>query len=550
MHHRLRAAWTPEAGDAVELAPRALRWLTRRIGTFTPGGSIAPDSAIGVPPSRLSRQAYAELATVVGAEYLLDDDRERLDRAGGMSYVDLLRRRHPAGLAVPDGVVLPADPGQVQRVLDVCVSHDIGVVPFGGGTSVVGGVTALRGDKAAVLVLDLQRLDRLVSIDPVSRIAVFQAGTRGPDAERMLAPHGFTVGHVPQSFERATLGGFAATRSAGQASAGYGRFEDMVAGLRLATPVGEWRPGVAPASAAGPDLRMLAVGSEGTLGVMTEVAVRVRRIPDRQRFEAFALDGWERGTAAVRELAQRGLLADITRLSDEEETESALELSGNRATSLLRRYLATRQIRRPCLLVLGWHGEPARHGETHRGRAHRVLRSAGAVRLGRGPGEAWRRGRFAGPRQRDSLLDLGVCVETLETAASWSRLGELYEKVRTALQGALERPLVLCHISHAYETGASLYFTVLAARDHTDPIGQWERAKQAASEAISDGPSGTITHHHAVGTDHAPYLAAEIGDIGVSVLAAAKQAVDPTGILNPGKLLPQNGDMSGAVSGT
>ena len=169
-----------------------------------------------------------------------------------LSYLDLLRRRGMGRLQVPDAVVLPADPEQVQLVLDACVRHDIGVVPFGGGTSVVGGVNAVRGEKASVIALDLVRLDRLVAVDPVSRIAVLQAGVRGPDAERLLAEHGLTLGHVPQSFERATIGGFAATRSAGQASSGYGRFEDMISRVRLATPRGEWRLGVAPASAAAP----------------------------------------------------------------------------------------------------------------------------------------------------------------------------------------------------------------------------------------------------------------------------------------------------------
>ncbi|PXY32612.1 FAD-binding oxidoreductase [Prauserella muralis] len=533
--HRMRAAWTRDGAAATELAPRAVRWLTQRIGRCVPGAPVAPDSALLVTPSRLPGPAAEKLAVIVGPEHVLDDPGERLARSGGLSYLDLLRRRHPsAGLDVPDAVVLPADPGQVQRVLDVCVEHDIAVVPFGGGTSVVGGVNALRGGKDAVLVLDLERLDRLVSVDPVSRIAVLQAGVRGPDAERMLSLHGLTLGHVPQSFERATIGGFAATRSAGQASSGYGRFEDMVESVRLATPKGEWRLGVAPASAAGPDLRRLAVGSEGTLGVITEVALRVRPIPESERFEAFAVDGWDRGLAAVRHLAQRGLLADVTRLSDVDETDSALALAGNWKTALLRRYLAARGLAEPCLLVLGWYGESVRR----RREAVRSLRAAGAVGLGRAPGEAWRRSRFAGPRQRDALLELGVCVETLETAAHWSDLGALYERVRAALRESLDRPLVLCHVSHAYETGASLYFTVLAARDEADPIGQWQRAKHAASAAIADSGLGTISHHHAVGADHAPYLAAEIGDLGVAVLTAAKRAVDPTGILNPGKLLP------------
>ncbi|SFP45450.1 alkyldihydroxyacetonephosphate synthase [Amycolatopsis arida] len=538
LDHRLRGAWTPEGAAAAHLPDKAVRWLTQRIGPLGADAPVAPDSALAVPDSRLPSGARAALAGVVGAEQVTTDRAERLDRAGGLSYLDLLRRRHPAsGLSVPDAVVLPADPAEVQRVLEVCAAHDVGVVPFGGGTSVVGGVAALRGDKAAVVALDLERLDRLVSVDPESRIAVLQAGVRGPEAERLLAPHGFTLGHVPQSFERATIGGLAATRSAGQASAGYGRFEDMVTGVRLATPSGEWRLGVAPASAAGPDLRHLAVGSEGALGVITEVAVRVRPVPGVRRFEGFVVDGWERAVGVVRALAQDGLLADVTRLSDVDETGVSLALNAGWKAAALRAYLAARRVAEPCLLVLGWDGPSARAVAARRRETVRRLRAAGAVALGAGPGEAWRRGRFSGPRQRDALLDLGVCVETLETAAYWSRLPELYARVRAALRGALARPVVMCHLSHAYETGASLYFTVLAARDGAGPIGQWERAKAAACATIADGPLGTVSHHHGVGVDHAPYLGAEVGEVGLSVLAAAKRAVDPTGILNPGKLL-------------
>ncbi|SFB48714.1 alkyldihydroxyacetonephosphate synthase [Amycolatopsis marina] len=546
--HRIRRTWTPEGASAAELPAKALRWLSERIGPLTPETAeqaVAPDSAIAVPVSGLPADAAADLLAVVGRENVLDDRAERLGRAGGLSYLDLIRRRHPAlGLAVPDAVVLPADPDEVQRVLEVCTAHDVGVVPFGGGTSVVGGVNALRGSKESVIALDLARLDRLVSVDPVSRTAVLQAGVRGPEAERLLALHGFTLGHVPQSFERATIGGFAATRSAGQASSGYGRFEDMVTGVRLATPRGQWRLGAAPASAAGPDLRQLAVGSEGALGVITEVEVRVRPLPGVERYEAFVLNGWQQGSAAVRAMAQAGLLADITRLSDSEETEVSLSLNSGWKIFALRRYLAARGVGEPCLLVLGWHGSSRGRIAERRRRTVRLLRAAGAVSIGTAPGESWRRGRFHGPRQRDALMEHGVCVETLETATYWSSLDRLRDEVRAALRGALPSgAVVMCHISHAYETGASLYFTTLAARDGADPVGQWERAKAAASRAISEGqdrPLGTISHHHAVGVDHAPYLGAEIGELGLQVLRAVKATVDPEGILNPGKLLEQD----------
>jgi alkyldihydroxyacetonephosphate synthase len=540
--HTLRGGWTATPHP---LPARALRWLRTRTGLADVSTPAAPDSMHTVPDPTLPAEARAALAEVVGDAHVHVDRAARLGRAGGLSYLDLLRYRASGELAVPDAVVLPADPEQVADVVTTCARLGVGVVPFGGGTSVVGGVSALRGNTVAVVAVDLVRLDRLVSVDPVSRLAVLQAGVRGPDAERLLSAYGLTLGHVPQSFERATIGGFAATRSAGQASAGYGRFEDMVAGVRLATPRGEWRLGVAPASAAGPDLRELVVGSEGALGIITEVTLRVRPVPTHTRYEGYALDGWERGTAAVRALAQQRALATVTRLSDVDETDVSLALSGGAATTALRGYLRARGVREPCLLVLGWEATSADELSRARRATKRVLRGHGAVALGRRPGAAWLRGRFGGPRQRDALLDAGVCVETLETATHWSSLSALRDAVRTALAAALTthgaKPVVMCHVSHAYETGASLYFTVLVPRSADDPVGQWQAAKAAACAAITaphnGKPLGTISHHHAVGTDHASYLEAEIGTLGVEVLAAVKRTLDPTDILNPGKLI-------------
>ncbi|KOV89737.1 alkyldihydroxyacetonephosphate synthase [Nocardia sp. NRRL S-836] len=512
-----RARWTSET---TPLPPHALAWLSTRVGL---GDPFTP-TPVAAPPSALSADAFTALEAVCTISAAGTD---RLHRAGGLSYVDLLRHRGHGTPAVPDAVVAPASPEEVAEVLRVCVEHDVAVVPFGGGTSVVGGVEAVRGGKSAVVALDLAGLGSLVSVDPVSRVAVLQAGVTGPEAERLLGEHGFTLGHFPQSFERATIGGYAATRSAGQASSGYGRFEDMVESVRLATPVGEWVVGTAPASAAGPDLKQLVLGSEGQFGVITEVSVRVRPKPHAPRYEGFVVDGWEAGVALVRSLAQDGVPADITRLSDEHETEVALALAGGKA-SVVTRYLRLRGVRNPCLVILGWECR-SRSASMSSLSGHRV------VRLGRAMGASWLHGRYNGPRQRDALLDAGVCVETLETATHWSRISELRDAVRAALAEELGDPVVMCHISHVYETGASLYFTVLVPRDLADPVGQWQRAKVAASEAIAQ--LGTITHHHAVGRDHQPWLENEIGSIGVDVLRAVKARLDPTGILNPGKLL-------------
>ncbi len=531
-----RTGWTDRTAwaDPVALPDHVLRWLRAHHLSGDPAvpPPASPDSAEEAPRGALTDEGADALAGT-GAEVYRDGAARRA-HAGGMKYLDLVRRRRGEDVPLPDAVVQPADPDQVTAVLAACAAHDVAVVPFGGGTSVVGGVDALRGGHAAVVALDLRRLDRLVSVDHESMTATLQAGLTGPAAEAALAGHGLTLGHFPQSFERATIGGYAATRSAGQASNGYGAFAEMVQAVRLSTPVGGWMLGRAPHSAAGPDLRQLVLGSEGVFGVITEVTVRVHPVPAARRYEGWAVPSFAAGVAALRRLAQADQLPDVARLSDVDETRIGLVQAGGRGQALAA-YLRAR--RRRCLMIVGWEGTATRVAARRRA-AVPLLRRAGAVRLGRAVGEAWRHGRYAGPRQRDALLDAGALVETVETASSWSGLIGVHHAVGTALRAALDgRALVMCHVSHAYPSGASLYFTVLARQDAADPAGQWDRAKRAAGDAIS-AHRATITHHHAVGTDHTPWLAAEIGDLGVEVLRAVKARLDPAGILNPGKLIP------------
>ena len=485
------------------------------------------ESDVQLPASRLTDAAHDSLAAVVGADNMRTDRAGRLRHAAGKSTTDLLRLRAGVLEDAPDAVLLPADHDEIVAVLRACASHRIAVVPFGGGTSVVGGVSPLRGDLAAVVALDLRRLDRLVAVDAESLTATLQAGVQAPEAERLLAAHGLTIGHFPQSFEHASIGGFAATRSAGQASSGYGRFDELVVALKVATPVGTLELGRAPASAAGPDLRQLFIGSEGTLGVITELTLRVRPVPTVQRDEAWVFGDFASGEAALRELAQYDALPAVTRLSDEAETAINAVVAGKSGVS-------------GCLAITCYEGDEdavdARHAA-----ATRILARAGGTPLDDAMG--WRAGRYEGPYLRDALLDVGALVETLETATVWSNVRPLYGAVRDAITAALTTlgtpPLVLCHISHVYPSGASLYFTVICAAA-ADPVGQWATAKRAAGDAISAG-GATISHHHGVGADHRPWMAAEIGDLGVAVLRAVKATLDPDGILNPGKLLPDAG---------
>ena len=497
---------------------------------------------VRLPPPAVPGGLRAALAEAAGADGVRDDHAARVLRAAGKSYPDLVRQRAGEPGAAPDVVASPPSHEAVRAVLDACARAGAAVVPFGGGTSVVGGVEPFHGEFGTLVSLDLGRLDRLVGVDETSLTAVLEPGLRGPEVEAALGRHGLTLGHFPQSYEYATLGGFVATRSAGQASTGYGRIDELVLGLRCAAPAGDLDLPPLPASAAGPGLRELLVGSEGTLGVITQAALRVRPAPEERRYEGWFFRSFGEGTEALRALEQTGAAPHIARVSDEEETRMSLALAGEGgpAARLGRRYLRLRGYAGGCLAMMGWEGERDAV-ERRRARSAAILRRAGGLALGRAPGRAWERSRYSTPYLRDDMLARGVMVETLETATQWSRLHELHAAVRGALHAALEKrgtpPLVLCHVSHLYPSGASLYFTFLARQEPGAEIEQWRAAKRAACDAIA-AHGGTITHHHAVGRDHAEWMTAEVGETGVAALRALKRELDPAGIMNPGKLVP------------
>jgi len=526
------------------LPAKALRFLDDAVGAAGVSQLPVAIEQVRLRDSALSEAAITALGDVVGAEHVHTDRESRILHAGGKSYVDLLRRRRGNAENAPDAVVYPADHDEVRRLLQVCGEHEIAVVPFGGGTSVVGGVEPVRGYFSAVVTMDLARLNALLDVDPISMTATLQAGMRGPEIEAALRRHGCTLGHFPQSYEQATFGGFVATRSAGQASTGYGRIDELVLGVTCATPNGDLVLGRGPASAAGPRLLDVVVGSEGRLGVITSATVAVRRTPKVQRFAGWSFPSFAAGAEAFRALAQQlghGLAPDSCRLSDEEETFTTLTLAGGSGGArALRGYLRARGRRHGTLAIFGWDGTEEDIKRRRRA-ATKLLRAHGGITLGSSPGNAWAHARFAGPYLRDELLDHGVLVETLETATSWRDLPVLHTEVATALCESLSAPgsdpIVQCHISHIYRTGASLYFTVVARQDSDDPEGQWQTAKSAASTMIA-AHGAAATHQHAVGVDHAPWMRAEVGELGLELLRAMKEAVDPKGILNPGKMLP------------
>ncbi len=522
-------AWgDPHAAKPLSEGIRSL--LTQALGVTGPPAAELDADQVRLRPSELTSDHREALTAIVGPDYCRGDDRDRLLHAGGKSTLDLLRRNNSAVQEAPDAVLLPGTDDEVAAILRYCSQHGIAVVPFGGGTSVVGGLDPIRGEFDAVVSLDLRRFDQLLAFDEVSGEAEFGAGVTGPQAEQLLGEHGFSLGHFPQSFEFASLGGYAATRSSGQDSAGYGRFDDMIRGLRAITPAGVLDLGRAPQSAAGPDLRQLLIGSEGVFGIITRVRVRVHPAPQATRYEAWSFPDFATGTAALRAVTQTGAGPTVIRLSDEAET------GVNLATT---ETIGETQITGGCLAITVFEGTAA-HADSSHAETRELMAALGGTSLGEAPARAWETGRFNAPYLRDSLLAAGALCETLETATDWSNISALKAAVTDALTGALAESgtpaLVLCHISHVYATGASLYFTVVAGQ-RGNPIEQWRAAKTAACDAIM-ATGGTITHHHAVGADHRPWMRNEVGELGVHVLRAVKSTLDPAGILNPGKLIP------------
>lgn len=519
------------------LSQPVVTYLTDLIG---PGEKIKDarleDVVAQVPISRLPEH---QLATT--------DRRERLLHARGQSLPDWIALRSGQIGTFPDAVAHPESTSAVRELLEFGRLHELILIPYGGGTSVVGHINPLPSDRP-VLTIDMSRMKRLKQLDPVSQLATFESGISGPEIEAQLQPEGFTLGHFPQSFEYSTLGGWVATRSSGQQSLHYGRIEKLAAGVEVETPMGKISVPPVPASAAGPDLRHLILGSEGILGFITEVIVRVKSIPAVDAFYGIFFRDWQSGIDATRFIAQSGVPLSMLRLSDPQESETSLILGGrpdlvNWADRALRtlKYRGER-----CLLIYGVTGQSSLARSSHR-QVRSIARRYGGLYTGGFIGRQWRKNRFSTPYLRNALWEGGYATDTLETAVPWSSVPKTVNMIKLALRNGLkeigEKVLVFSHLSHVYSDGASIYVTFLFRRkaDPEETYKRWLTLKQAASQVIiSQG--GTISHQHGVGSDHAPYLVSEKGELGIAAIEAARQALDPDGMMNPGKLLP---DMDG-----
>lgn len=514
------------------LSERTLEFVRQRIGVGTPPVDASRPAALGsVPPTRLPRGTRFDTDFAV-----------RLDHAFGQSFPNWIALRNGRAASCADGVALPTTEAEVQAALDEARRLGASVIGYGGGTSVVGHLNVLPGERPVVNI-SLARLSGLQSFDREALTATFGAGTPGPALESALRAHGLTLGHYPQSFEYSTLGGWVATRSSGQQSLRYGRIEALFHAARMVTPRGLLTVGGYPASSAGPDLREAVLGSEGRLGLLTDVTARVRPQPEVERFHAIFFPDWDHGLRAVRELAQAGIALSMLRYANARETETQLALVEGHRTALrwLARYLRVRGAGAgACMLLAGVTGSAAEARQARRGLLE-IAAGEHGVHAGTGIGAAWARNRFRGPYLRNGLWDAGYAVETVETCVAWPRASEAMHAIesagRQALAGEVERVLALTHLSHVYRQGCSVYSTFVfrSAGDPDANLERWRRLKTAVSAAVQ-ASGGTISHQHGVGTDHLPYLPQEKGALGMDLMRAMARELDPEAMMNPGKL--------------
>ncbi len=526
--------WNGWGDDTIDypLPENAAAFLAELVGTGTPVANVALAAVVAsVPSSRLPPHPLVST-----------DPALRVRFARGQSFPDWVAMRYGRIPAYPDGVATPLTAEDVVQLIQFAAAHDARVIPYGGGTSVVGHINP-EPDAQPTLTINLQRLNKLHKLDEPSRLAIFGAGIQGPDLEAQLRAHGYTLGHFPQSFEYSTLGGWVATRSSGQQSLGYGRIESLFAGGVLHAPAGRLEMPPYPASAAGPDLRQLVLGSEGRMGIITQATVRISALPEREDFHAVFFPDFISGQRAVRQIMQADIPLSMLRLSTAVETTTTLALAGHeQLIGLLERLLAIRDVGADkCMLLLGFTGSNDQIKISRRA-ALTITGEHGGIHVGRTFGSQWHKGRFRTPYLRNTLWDQGYGVDTLETAVPWENVPATLEAIENSLRPALEpwneRVHIFTHLSHMYSTGASIYTTYLfrLTPDPDETLHRWQQMKAAASRAIV-AHQGTISHQHGVGTDHVPYLPAEKGELGMAALSDVFRRFDPQRIMNPGKLL-------------
>ncbi|UZE97418.1 FAD-binding oxidoreductase [Alkalimarinus alittae] len=528
--------WGDET-NSLDLPPNADMFLKDKIGTATPLPSVSLESVMSqVPVSRLPEHPLIVVA-----------EEDRVRHARGQSLPDLLASRSGDFGVFPDGVAYPETSDQVAELLSFCGDKDILVIPYGGGTSVVGHINPFQSEKP-ILTIDMGRMNRLMDLDKDSLIATFGAGTPGPQVESQLHAKGYTLGHFPQSFELATLGGWVASRSSGQQSLRYGRIEQLFAGGRVETPKGRMDIPTFPASSGGPDVREMMLGSEGRMGIISEVKVRVSKLADQENFYVIFFPEWSKAKDAAKALVQSRIQLSMLRLSNAIETETQLALAGHEMQiALMEKALSFRGADSgKCMMTLGLTGSKAQCNAAL-SQLKKIIKSFSGIYTGTMLGKRWEEKRFTMPYLREALWDKGYAVDTLETATNWENvdnlLNKMEESLRTALNDENEKVHVFTHLSHFYGQGCSIYTTYVyrTADTHQKTLDWWAKLKHSTSAVIVNN-GGTISHQHGVGKDHAPFLPVEKGKLGIMAIRSLCDAFDPEKRMNPGTLLVDTND--------
>jgi alkyldihydroxyacetonephosphate synthase len=529
--------------------PNLWPWISKKLGVVSTAPTAAPVDleSIHMPPTRASTELLAELYQVLRPEQITVDPLERLLHTYGKSFPDLFCVRNAVIRRAPDAVLFPDSHRQVEALVQLAQRRDFCLIPFGGGTNIVGGINPEVDEPRPMLTLSLRNMSRLISIDKESRTATIQAGALGPKLEADLAQLGHSLGHYPDSFEYSTLGGWLATRSAGMQSDEYGRIEDMVVSIKMATPSGTIVTKAVPASSVGPDLNRVMVGSEGILGVITEATMRIHKTPVSKDYRGFLFRTFADGVQAIQECLDHSFAPSMIRLQDSGESELAFNMKAP-ARGLegwlqdrVKGWLRSRGYTEPCILVVGFEGEEHSVART-RGGALQIIKRHGGFPLGKSVGRTWSKDKFNIPYLRDYIMDYSCMADVAETSTLWSNILPLYNGTVEALKARFRQEdgtgYIGCHISHTYPTGACLYFTFAARQPKGKELEHYYEYKRLITDTIIR-LGGTLSHHHAVGIEHRPWVAQELSPAGLQALRAVKTSLDPKHILNPGKLLPQ-----------
>ena len=530
-----------------ENKPKLAPFVRKAVGLDLDQPAVPPKSFddLAIPESRADQSLLDKLADALGTEHVVTDPLDRVVHTYGKSIRDLYRIRQGDLPRVPDVIVYPADEAQVEAVVQAGLADDTVIIPFGGGSNIAGSLTP-PDDPRPIISLDLGRLNQLLEIDEDSGLARIQAGTLGPDLEEQLGRRGWTLGHFPDSFTHSTLGGWVATRSSGMQSDKYGDIADICRGLRCVTAAGTLVLRPLPSTSTGPSVREMILGSEGRLGVITEVTVQVHRIPEERLILGYLFPNWTAGLKAMHEIARSDIAVSVTRVSD--ANESAFSFATGKkskgvskyATKAMMTYLEKKgwNLDDLCLSFIGYEGNKA-HVARQRSLVKSIISKHGGVVAGKGPGALYDQKKFDTPYIRDFLLDRGAMADVSETAAPWSKLADLYDRTVAAAHRAYAdigvEGWVMCHLSHSYHSGACLYFT-FAFVAQQDALGEYDQVKRAIQQSFVDN-DGTLSHHHAVGIEHAPWMSEDISPAGVRIMQGLFSAVDPAKNLNPGKIV-------------